>query len=110
MVSPARASDPAAAPRPHRFGPTARRGVLVVASAGAVTALVLAVPSLADVRHRLASIDAGWLALGVLLEIGSCAGFALVFHVFVDRVPAPLARRIAWVEMASGALLPGGGL
>lgn len=82
----------------------------MLVSVGAVAALVLAVPSLANVRHRLASIDAGWLALGVLLEIGSCAGFALVFRPFFDRVPAPVARRIAWVEMASGALLPGGGV
>src|SRR5436305_14460319 len=79
MVSPARASDPAAAPRPHRFGPTARRGVLVVASAGAVTALVLAVPSLADVRHRLASIDAGWLALVSFLRSARARASRLCF-------------------------------
>jgi uncharacterized membrane protein YbhN (UPF0104 family) len=33
-----------------------------------------------------------------------------VFRAFFDRVPGPLARRIAWIEMGSGALLPGGGV
>jgi uncharacterized membrane protein YbhN (UPF0104 family) len=87
-----------------------RRGLLIGASVGALIALVLAVPSLAEVRDHLALVDGGWLAASVLLEVGSCVSFVIVFRAFFDRIPADLGRRIAWVEMASGALLPGGGV
>jgi uncharacterized membrane protein YbhN (UPF0104 family) len=100
----------ATALRPRRLGPVVRGGLLVSASAGAVVALMLAVPSLADVGHRLTSVDGWWLASAVALEVGSCVSFVVVFRAFFDRVPGNLARRIAWVEMASGALLPGGGV
>jgi uncharacterized membrane protein YbhN (UPF0104 family) len=52
----------------------------------------------------------GWIALALALEIASCTSFAIVFRAFFGDVPGPLARRVAWTEMGSGALLPGGGL
>lgn len=99
-----------AAPERHRNSALVRRGLLIGAAVGALVALVLAVPSLADVRDHLALVDGGWLATSVLLEVGSCVSFVMVFRAFFDRIPADLGRRIAWIELASGALLPGGGV
>jgi uncharacterized membrane protein YbhN (UPF0104 family) len=71
---------------------------------------VLALPSLGHVRADLVAIDPWWVAGAVGLEVASCASFVIVFRGFFDRAPARLVRRIAWVEMGSGALLPGGGV
>lgn len=71
--------------------------------------LLIEVPGLHHVLDRIESMKLGWLALAVALEIASSLGFVVIFRMFFDRVPARAARRLAWTEMASGALLPGGG-
>jgi uncharacterized membrane protein YbhN (UPF0104 family) len=74
-----------------------------------VGALVLAVPGLRDVADRLREVDPGWIALAVVLELLSCAGYVLAFRQIFYRVPAVLAVRVALSEMAFGAVLPVGG-
>jgi uncharacterized membrane protein YbhN (UPF0104 family) len=74
-----------------------------------VGALLLAVPGLRDVAHRLSEVDPAWIGLGVVLEIGSCAGYVIAFRMVFYRVPALLAMRVALSEMAFGAVLPAGG-
>jgi uncharacterized membrane protein YbhN (UPF0104 family) len=101
---------PVTAPHAHRTADMVRRGVIFSISLGVLLAIVFAVPSLKSVRHSLTSVDGWWVAVGVLLEVLSCVSFVLVFRVFFDEVPARLARQVAWTEMASGALLPGGGI
>ena len=71
--------------------------------------LLVEVPGLHHVIDRIESMKPGWLALAVALEIASSLGFVVVFRMFFDHLPARAARRLAWTEMASGALLPGGG-
>jgi uncharacterized membrane protein YbhN (UPF0104 family) len=88
----------------------ARHALELVVSLGVLLAVVFAVPSLGSVRRELEAIDPWWVAAGVALEIGSCASFVVVFRAFFDQLPPGLARRIAWIEMGSGALLPGGGV
>lgn len=87
-----------------------RRGIVSLVILGVlVVALVLAVPGLHDVADRLGSIDPAWIVLAIVLELGSCIGYALAFqHVFY-RVPLRLAARIAFAEMAFGAVIPAGG-
>ena len=80
--------------------------VLVVALATAV----LAVPTLGSVREDLDEINGWWAAAAVALEVASCASFVFVFRAFFETVTPRVARRVAWVEEGSGALLPGGGL
>jgi uncharacterized membrane protein YbhN (UPF0104 family) len=87
-----------------------RRVLRVLVPLSLLVAVVLAVPSLGHVRHQLVAIDPWWAAAAVGLELASCLSFVLVFRAFFQRVPASLSRRIAWVEMGSGALLPGGGV
>jgi uncharacterized membrane protein YbhN (UPF0104 family) len=45
----------------------------------------------------------------IALELGSCLSFVILFRLFLDRLRPRDARELAWTEMASGALLPGGG-
>ncbi len=87
-----------------------RRWLALAILAALLVSVVFAVPSLVGVRHELTRINLWWLAAGIVLEIGSCVSFVTVFRAFFDRVPSRLARRIAWIEMGSGALLPGGGV
>jgi uncharacterized membrane protein YbhN (UPF0104 family) len=110
--APATVEREAAQPAPTRREqhPNGRRAVELVVSLGVLLAVVFAVPSLGRVRHELNAIAPRWIAAGVALEIASCVSFVIVFRAFFDQLPPSLARRIAWIEMGSGALLPGGGV
>jgi uncharacterized membrane protein YbhN (UPF0104 family) len=74
-----------------------------------VGALLLAVPGLRDVARRIADVNPWWIALAVVLELGSCIGYVIAFRMVFYRVPALLAIRVALSEMAFGAVLPVGG-
>jgi uncharacterized membrane protein YbhN (UPF0104 family) len=80
---------------------------LLLAAGG--TAL-LAVPSLQDAARRASSVSLPWLLGAVALEVASCVSFLAIFRRFFGELAAPEARRLAWIEMGSGALLPGGGV
>jgi uncharacterized membrane protein YbhN (UPF0104 family) len=101
---------PQPAPKRREQHPNGRRALELVVSLGVLLAVVFAVPSLGRVRHELNAIAPRWIAAGVALEIASCISFVIVFRAFFDQLPPSLARRIAWIEMGSGALLPGGGV
>jgi hypothetical protein len=85
-----------------------------VATAGLLAVLgitlLLSVPALRPVSRAVRGISPGWIAVAVALELASCVSFVLIFRLFFDRVGARDARARAWTEMASGALLPGGGV
>jgi uncharacterized membrane protein YbhN (UPF0104 family) len=74
-----------------------------------VGALVLAVPGLRGVASRLRAVDPAWLAVAIVLELASCAGYVLAFQLVFRRVPRLLATRVALSEMAFNAVLPAGG-
>jgi uncharacterized membrane protein YbhN (UPF0104 family) len=108
-------SNHAGEPRPSvngfpRAGSLRARAITVVVLAAAGTTLLLAVPALrhafSDIRH----MAVWWLVLAVALEIASCLSFVVILKHFFDRLPWRLANELAWTEMGSGALLPGGGL
>ncbi len=88
-----------------------RRRLLVAAVLGtALVAVVAAVPGLRPVIHAVERVDPWWIALGVLLELASCVSFVVVFRLFFEQLPTLPAHELAWTEMGSGALLPGGGI
>src|SRR4051812_49627100 len=74
-----------------------------------MASLLVAVPELRGVLDKIGEMKPGWIAAAVALELASSVGFVVIFRMFFDRVPARVARRVAWTEMGSGALLPGGG-
>jgi hypothetical protein len=86
----------------RRFATAALLVILMVA-------LLVTVPSLDEVFDRFGDMQAGWVVAALVLELLSCLAFVAVFRFFFDTVAPAVARRIAWTEMASGALLPGGG-
>src|SRR5690242_1812847 len=91
-------------------GSIRRRLVIAVVLATATVTLVLAIPPLKGVAHRIEDMSLGWVVAAVGLEVASCAGYVVIFRRFFDQVPAGSARELAWTEEASGALLPTGGL
>jgi uncharacterized membrane protein YbhN (UPF0104 family) len=72
--------------------------------------LLVAVPALRPVVREIGEMDLGWIAAAVALELASCISFVVVFRLFFERVAARDARALAWTSMASGVLLPGGGV
>ena len=116
LCSQAAPGDPAAVPRrasvstPPRAGLPVRRVLVIAVLAVAMTTAVLAVPTLGSVRTDLDAINGWWAAAAVALEVASCVSFVFVFRAFFESVTPGVARRVAWVEEGSGALLPGGGI
>src|SRR5205823_1985872 len=51
----------------------------------------------------------GWVALAVALEFASCIGYVIIVRLVLARGPAREVRRLAWAEMAFGAVVPVGG-
>lgn len=97
-------------PQPHAARDLVRRGVTLAVLGLVIGALVIAVPSLHQVRHDLGAFKLGWVLAAVFLEVASCASFVVVFRAFFDEISPSLANRVAWIEEGSGALLPGGGV
>jgi uncharacterized membrane protein YbhN (UPF0104 family) len=91
-------------------GKRLRNGIIsLVVLVVLVGALLLAVPGLRDVADKISDVAPGWVALAIVLELASCAGYVIAFRMVFYRVPALLAIRVALSEMAFGAVLPVGG-
>jgi uncharacterized membrane protein YbhN (UPF0104 family) len=101
--------DPPDEPEPHRPARVGRRLATLILLVLLAITLLAAVPGLQNVDHKIARVNPSWIALAVALELASELGFVGMFRLFFERVPAREARRLAWTELASGALLPGGG-
>ncbi len=100
------AAEPQAVARPVIGRRVATAALLIALS----VSLLLSVPGLQPVVRAITEIDPMWVALAFALELASCVSFVIVFRLFFDRVGARDARALAWTSMASGALLPGGGV
>jgi uncharacterized membrane protein YbhN (UPF0104 family) len=100
----------AAGGQPQERPRIGRRLATAVLLAALVVSLVLSVPGLKPVADDIQEMSPGWIALAVALELASCVSFVVLFRLFFDRVPGRDARPLAWTSMASGALLPGGGV
>lgn len=71
--------------------------------------LLLSVPGLRPVLREVRGINPLWIVAAIALELASDISFVVLFRAFFDNLPGRDARPLAWVNMASGALLPGGG-
>ncbi len=87
-----------------------RRLVTIVLLASCVVAVLLAVPDLRPVVREIADMSPALVAAAVALELASCLSFVVIFRHFFGPVPRTTARQLAWSQMGSGALLPGGGV
>jgi uncharacterized membrane protein YbhN (UPF0104 family) len=87
-----------------------RRLITMAVLAAAGLTLLLAVPALRPVVHAIEGMDPALVAAAAALELASCLSFVIIFRLFFRPVPTAAARELAWSQMGSGALLPGGGV
>lgn len=71
--------------------------------------LVLAVPGLGTVGHRVVHAHWEWLVLGGALEFASCVGYVLAFQAIFTEIPRRFGLLVAAAEQAFGAVVPIGG-
>jgi hypothetical protein len=96
------------------MGPSQRRQLrsgLVSAAVLSVLlgGLVLAMPGLGAIGHRVAHAHWAWIVLAGALELASCLGYVLAFRAIFTEVPARFAAFVAAAEQAFGAVVPVGG-
>jgi uncharacterized membrane protein YbhN (UPF0104 family) len=87
-----------------------RRLLTVLVLAVCVATVLLAVPDLRPVVRDIGDMSPALVAAAIALEIASCLSFVVIFRLFFRPVPGSAAREMAWSQMGSGALLPGGGV
>jgi uncharacterized membrane protein YbhN (UPF0104 family) len=90
--------------------PLPRRLLAVLVLAVCVITVLLAVPDLRPVAGEIADMNPGLVAAALGLELASCLSFVVIFRLFFAPVPTTVAREMAWSQLGSGALLPGGGV
>src|SRR5215216_7243986 len=80
-----------AEPLPDEFSaPRLRRSlVLLTAVVMVVTAAIVLVPGLGSLRSSFMGAQPEWLVLAAVLQLGSCAGYVLVFR-------GVFCRRMSW--------------
>jgi uncharacterized membrane protein YbhN (UPF0104 family) len=71
--------------------------------------LVLAIPGLGAVVHRVAHVHWAWVVLAGVLELASCLGYVLAFQGIFTDIPSRFAALVAAAEQAFGAVVPVGG-
>jgi uncharacterized membrane protein YbhN (UPF0104 family) len=104
--------DVSAEPLPDEFSPsTLRRSLLILgALVIGVVGLIVLVPGLASLRDRFAGAQPEWIAVAALLQLGSCAGYVLVFRgVFCRRMSWRTSSEIGLAELAANSILSVGG-
>jgi uncharacterized protein (TIRG00374 family) len=90
----------------HLLIRTAQIATIIAVVVVAITAL----PGLGEVRVRLQGADPAWVVALAAAEVGSCAGYLLVFRAtFCAQMPWGLSYDIAMAELAANSLLPAGG-
>lgn len=75
-----------------------------------VVTVLLAVPGLQPVVHELRMMNPALVAAAVGLELASCLSFVVIFRMFFPGTAKRVGQELAWSQMGSGALLPGGGV
>jgi uncharacterized membrane protein YbhN (UPF0104 family) len=89
-------------------GRATRRGILTVALAIASVALLLWVAPPGQVLRTIGDMSPAWLIAAAGLELGSCLSYVIVFRRFFPEPPRAVSRKVAWIAMGAGAVLPGG--
>jgi uncharacterized membrane protein YbhN (UPF0104 family) len=95
-------------PRIRRYD-LRRRLLTVLVLGGCVVTVLLAVPDLRPAVGDIAQMNPALVAAAIVLEVASCMSFVVIFRLFFGPIPRAMARKMAWSQMGSGALLPGGG-
>jgi uncharacterized membrane protein YbhN (UPF0104 family) len=102
------------AEHPHQdaaeAGRRLRNGLISLAILVAiVVGLLLAVPGLHGVASAVRRMPAGWIALGIGLELLSCLSYVLAFLQVFERAPLRFGARVALSELAFNSAVSLGG-
>ena len=101
-------AEESAPARPRAWtGRTARRVATLTIGALSIGALLFVAPP-SQVLDTVADMSPWWLAAAVGFEFASCLSYVVVFRRFFPEASRPVGRRVAWIAMGAGALLPGG--
>jgi uncharacterized membrane protein YbhN (UPF0104 family) len=91
----------------RRLRPTWRgAGMLVIALVSVVLLFVVAPP--AEVLSEIGHMNLPWVAAAVVFELCSCLSYVVVFRYFFPEPSRRDSRRVAWIALGTGAVLPGG--
>jgi uncharacterized membrane protein YbhN (UPF0104 family) len=72
--------------------------------------LLLVVAAPGDVIDQIREMNPACVLGAIALELGSCVSYVIVFRRFFPEPPPAVSRRITWIAMGAGAVLPGGNL
>jgi uncharacterized membrane protein YbhN (UPF0104 family) len=101
-----------AEPLPDEFSASRlRRSLLLLAAVVVVVvAAIVLLPGLGSLRSRFMGARPEWLALAAVLQLGSCAGYVLVFRgVFCRRMSWRTSTEIGLSELAANSVFSIGG-
>jgi uncharacterized membrane protein YbhN (UPF0104 family) len=91
----------------RRLRPTWRgAGIVLISAASAALLFVVAPPG--EVLSEIDHMSLPWLAAAVVLELCSCLSYVIVFRYFFPESSPRDSRRVAWIALGAGAVLPGG--
>ena len=75
-----------------------------------LVALLLAVPGLRSAADFISDANIGWVLLGIGLEVLSCAGYVVVFHLVFAELSERLTVRLSLSELAMNSVVSVSGL
>ncbi len=75
-----------------------------------VVALLFAVPGLRTAGDRISDARLGWVAVGIGLEVLSCAGYVVLFELVFGRIGRSLSSKLSLAELAVNSVVSVGGL
>lgn len=88
-----------------------RNSIIVLAIFFAIViALLLAVPGLREVDERIDAARADWVAVGIGLELLSCAGYVVLFGLVFGMLGRRLMSRLSLSELAVNSVVSVSGL
>jgi uncharacterized membrane protein YbhN (UPF0104 family) len=70
-----------------------------------VAGLLLAVPGLRSAADRISDAKPGWIAVAVLLELLSCAGYVVLFRLVFRPLERGLSARLSLAELAVNSVV-----
>jgi uncharacterized membrane protein YbhN (UPF0104 family) len=91
----------------RRLRPT-RGGVGIVLIGAVSAALLFVVAPPAEVLDQIGHMSPTWLVAAVAFELCSCLSYVIVFRYFFPEPSRRDSRRVAWIALGSGAVVPGG--
>jgi uncharacterized membrane protein YbhN (UPF0104 family) len=87
------------------------RRALATAIVGVISAgLLIRVAPPEEVIDQIGRMSLTWVIAAVGLELGSCLSYVIVFRYFFPEPSRAAGRRVAWIAMGAGAVLPGGNI